>query len=865
MPNRARKQRMKKAKELAAASAPGPSTSPSEGIPAPNEDMEIKDKSKDKGKGREIIEEQVGIQVDGQDGNQFGGTGEGEEEEVEGTGEGEEEAAEPDIEASGAVTIDLTKEVTVSWKCLPRLYGQEWFTQDLVPQADDAPSCGLIFRLPDHERASIGIRIELPRDMSPEVNPAQLTSHIVQLTIPAFKVSDFRYADLPDGTILADDHEFFAKGDGFTYPNGNLAPLAIGTIQTLGVYVSGAVIPPLAMPGLHQRVTDFVQGILDTTRLERSVDLQFRLRRREDITNLLASRFYERMRHDAAVDPALAWINNSPTAEAFTMGNLVGPLDRPDIPVQRADTVFTDRKAYLIAQLYGNMYEEEYQELCINELRAEEFPMKLLESPIAVNPEDALNDTDVNVITTARAYFAFVNFNEKDVARPEVGDSVKVTIIAEPAQANEDGEQENPEEEVGDPNAEEEQRPVTPSIPEDQRSHTSDNGSFEAGLEDDTDEVELGNEDLIDVFDEDAANEDQDPLTWHATVVEPTEITPPGHITLLLERRRDPTFKGSRNMRPFVTHPLQAANFRAATTTERLAQALINSPSTKIRLTAKYSKQGFKDQVRCNDDLWRSTLPQAQRICETLLCHNAERPPLQRVNLHNLKGESKLDVTERFNTAQKDIYESWANAREIEILHGPFGTGKTTILLSLATEVMSNPIRTQVLYTVESNKAVDDVALRLEALCTEYGLRKSIIRAYSLKGEKSQVYKYFDDQLGPQTRYAISDTFVTEFATVAYLAELNKSTQAIRDRGDPRRTLQDMSLSAAMYRTLEGSWHPNDRLLRANLKEYGQDGFHNTSPEQRLAIKLALNDLMAIPSRAQTRSCAHLQQQSKSI
>jgi DNA replication protein DnaC len=66
------------------------------------------------------------------------------------------------------------------------------------------------------------------------------------------------------------------------------------------------------------------------------------------------------------------------------------------------------------------------------------------------------------------------------------------------------------------------------------------------------------------------------------------------------------------------------------------------------------------------------------------------------------------------SSAQKDAYNSLAQTPEVTLIHGPFGTGKTTLNIAHALEVISNPdTKNKVLYLVESNAAVDDVALRM--------------------------------------------------------------------------------------------------------------------------------------------------------
>jgi hypothetical protein len=98
--------------------------------------------------------------------------------------------------------------------------------------------------------------------------------------------------------------------------------------------------------------------------------------------------------------------------------------------------VFADKKAYLVPQIYGNLLEEEFQEAILQKLGDESFTVKLMESPIAANSEDQpVGDA---FQSTARAYFMFVDFTDKELVRPEVGARVRVTFpeFAEQGPAN---------------------------------------------------------------------------------------------------------------------------------------------------------------------------------------------------------------------------------------------------------------------------------------------------------------------------------------------------------------------------------------------------------------------------------------------
>ncbi|RDL30684.1 uncharacterized protein BP5553_10029 [Venustampulla echinocandica] len=403
-------------------------------------------------------------------------------------------------------------------------------------------------------------------------------------------------------------------------------------------------------------------------------------------------------------------------------------------------------------------------------------------------------------MSTARAYYAFADFTSKEINRPDIGTKLKVKLIL-----NTDENGAKPHEDRG------------PADGEGERAER----------------VELTDED-----------HNTDPHTWFAEVVEPTEVTPPDHSTLYLEGRRDPAFSGPREQRPFVKTPLPTANGRAANSIKALSKFIKASPSTYIKLIMQYDTQGYKDQVRCTDQFFRSKQnPQAERIAEAILCHDTDNPHLERVNLLGLSGKSNLKPPMQFNEAQKMAYDSFGSTSELTLIHGPIGTGKTTVCLYLAKDVMSNPSgKSQILYTVESNKAVDDVALRLDKLCKGHGLEKKILRGHTLKGEKNSMYKLFADPTRDEERYQIDNAFVAQLSTIAYLAKLSRNHKGKRAQSDPRHVLADMSIAEAMHDEIQSD--PELNPLRIKLEEYAQAGYHYATPNLRTLINLELDGLM---------------------
>jgi DNA replication protein DnaC len=73
----------------------------------------------------------------------------------------------------------------------------------------------------------------------------------------------------------------------------------------------------------------------------------------------------------------------------------------------------------------------------------------------------------------------------------------------------------------------------------------------------------------------------------------------------------------------------------------------------------------------------------------------------QRINLH--KG---------FNETQIKWYRGLSDTSEYTLLYGPYGSGKTHVYVTVAAEILINAHgRNKVLYTVETNQAINEVAL----------------------------------------------------------------------------------------------------------------------------------------------------------
>jgi hypothetical protein len=665
-------------------------------------------------------------------------------------------------------------------------------------------------------------------DMDVTVNPRGYHEHTLEIKIPSQFIDQFEVTNFPDGYELQES-DGFQPTEGLRDQNGEPYSLSLLKVTASKSFVSGSRLPPsLATSDLLIKMRDIIGGIRSRTANNNEHNsFEFVIRRPGTLFEELATQFNTRRLAERERDPALDWIYNSPNAESFTIGNLVPLLDQPDIGHQRAEIVMTDRKEHLIPAIYGAYSQDNFEKITAVELAASELDMRVMECVNAINPADNPNGNHFN--STAYAYIACIDVNDKGLVLPDTGATFETTIL-----------------QVGETVLEQQ---ATEEAVEDATEQAAEDATEQAA-----NEVELGNEDNVDVFDEDFHDvhdeKGSNPHCWLSRVVDFPEITPDGHILVILERRRQPDWQGRPQDRPFVNTPLPTVNFRNAESISELKDLLADGPVIRVRLNSHYSDQGFKDQVRCADELSRSDNAQKKRIYETLLCHNTETPPLYHVDIHSLKGRSDLNLHNNFNLAQLAFYNKLGNTPEVTLVQAPFGSGKTTVCLSLATEVMSNPdTKMSVMYLVDSNRAVDDAAQRWQNTSNSAGLNKRIIRLHSLKGEKGHVYRYYSNpQDKPQQRFQIPDTLANEFAAIAYLHNLSQEHVTVRARGDPRRVLETMSLAQAMFdklKSAESTGNQNWRILHDWMNEYSSDGFYGTELSRRTEIKIALNSLMA--------------------
>ncbi|RDL33723.1 uncharacterized protein BP5553_08091 [Venustampulla echinocandica] len=354
------------------------------------------------------------------------------------------------------------------------------------------PSCSIAFRVPEKQRATMVIRIKLPRDMSLENNPKNLDNHCVSIYLPASQICSFDYEDLPDGYTLSTT-DGFSLGDGFVDHSGGPCKFGRLCVQSLGAFIQGGEVPKLADSAVEDAIKKLIKDLRHHTReaaqaqaqagqVQQLLPFMFLINRSDDLTHKKANTFSARISAELLADPSMAWLQNTANGKCFTMDTLVDFAARPKIPLQRAETVFVDSMSILIPTVYQAVFEEDFVQQTMTELKIDTFNAHFIESPLAVNKAD--NNTDITVGSLASAYICFVDFTDKIVVRPEIGDMVRVHIIQEKHTPDTPGFASEPNNTVIEP-----------------ANNTPEPGS----------DSELGDEAIVDVFDYDELDDDNDP------------------------------------------------------------------------------------------------------------------------------------------------------------------------------------------------------------------------------------------------------------------------------------------------------------------------------------------------------------------
>jgi hypothetical protein len=305
----------------------------------------------------------------------------------------------------------------------------------------------------------------------------------------------------------------------------------------------------------------------------------------------------------------------------------------------------------------------------------------------------------------------------------------------------------------------------------------------------------------------------------------------------MLERRREPSWHGDADSRPFVLTnvpciPDRQKDLRA------MEKALETAPIVSVTIQPDFSQRPYKDEIRSCDTLFSAKFPDKNALREYIIC-----PTKEDSNPVNLLSEmGPLDSIKDFSPSQMKCYESLGSIKKgISLLNVPFSTGNTTVALSIMLKLQSRKKKAQVVYTTSSNIAVNDAARRYAKLAAKHNMSHlKIIRTHSPKSEKSTVFH----SKGRKSRFSkVDDAILNEFSAAAYITVLRNDYETKRKNGDPRRVVEDLSLAIAMVAFMND--HLHDPALQRLKSELATSAKHGMEGLDRVQIRAEVNTLIA--------------------
>lgn len=703
-------------------------------------------------------------------------------------------------------------------------------------------SAAIFFRFPDKNRGAVILSFRLPRSMNHMDNEAQQEFFTLQLEIPSQTINpeSIIYAHLPsDATQEQLSTLFQPRYDTLRQQIGedgtcNFINISLKTSTCLA---TSGNLPKLRTKELDDKFRALIQHTASCNTMNPMhiicVAEGFGTLSQEQYT-----RFNQHMTSAIAKDPIAAWFKETPYKNILNVGNLTSPQERPEVPVQRARLVFEDHKAYQLPHAYCAASEQEFRDR-----KAADF--------LGVNVEAKFQEMTSSKPTDGqpRAYIAYFDVGTAKLEKPVPGDTVWVQLPFEepkagpefPPQTGTEQMTATTEKQIDANTAEEEQ--FVDAVTDHPNSDLRARGTQLPDRTDESAEYDEYGADLAyeEDYDMDPEDVNEESLNlWKGTVIENT-LTPPGYISMIVERKLEPKKLSVGLERPYVSTNVPALTDNHKTL-EDYRLALETAPTFLVKLFPDHNRQVFKDEIRSLDNFHRAEHCKSKVeyfLGKTVLAKNKDVV----TDLHSQLGP--VNAHENFTPSQLAFRENLKEVREnIILLTGAYGTGKTDVALRMALELQSNEtVTNKLLYTSASNKAVDDAAQRYQVLCDQYGLQKDIIRVYNLKSEKAATLNNFKDKK-PNSRFVatLTDTFLKEFQAASYIKGLQDEYTERKERGDPRRTLIDMSLMHRMVQQIKTSNDANLRNLLHQLLEYGKNGL---GKEEMIVLKLRLHELMS--------------------
>jgi hypothetical protein len=531
-------------------------------------------------------------------------------------------------------------------------------------------TCRVRFRYPDFQRGAAILEITAPRDLRAGDNPARQPFHLINIKVPAIKIAKFTYNEMPRSEVS----QYFSK---FPEPaNPDLTKVGTLEISAGQVIVQGLIVPKLLTPEIQTKVDEIINqahsASADQPLLIRAV---IRIGE-DDCTKQEVNNFSNSISKEQESDPINVWFTGAPRAQVLNLGNITKILQRPDIPLQSAETIYADSKEYQMHHIYAATYENDFIKLATTGWEDVNFFAKMVSMTSSILVRDSL----------PTSYLCFVNVQSHDVQIPEVGSRLKITLNIEPSAPT-----------AALPSAPASDLSSAPAIALPSAPPACLSAALPAALQqpvvetlqlrvsqtethtdtaeaDDNDYLKDNIDDQDNYFDDydDNLGDHKNPNQWNGIVIE-SVLTPPGHVCCLLERRREPDWLGEPDDRPFVSTVVPCISDRHRDI-RSLEKALDTAPVVSVKIKPDFSQQSYKDEVRSCDTLFSSLLQNKISLRNYILCPTkGDESP---VDLVSHMGD--LDTIKNFSPSQLEYYKSLAKVHKgISLLNAPFGTGKT--------------------------------------------------------------------------------------------------------------------------------------------------------------------------------------------
>lgn len=185
-------------------------------------------------------------------------------------------------------------------------------------------SSSLTFHFPDELRGSIIVSCRVPRLLNQTDNPANIDSWTFEMEIPSQSVNNLvTVADVQEEDI---PEQFRPYIDIFKVQQRDSTTLMLVTFSCHSCLFSAGTLPLLRNAGLDRLMSNLVTDVLNHPSFILLV---------ETFGTSISDKYQLHLAAETSRDPMTTWFRETPNAQRLNVGNLLPPMDRPEIPVQR--------------------------------------------------------------------------------------------------------------------------------------------------------------------------------------------------------------------------------------------------------------------------------------------------------------------------------------------------------------------------------------------------------------------------------------------------------------------------------------------------------------------------------------------------